>query len=89
MADKPSSDPLELFQISREVLAAQQRFMPSGHIYTRLAETMRTIAQANATYMQELTRANAALLAALMERPGSQAEESPSEAAHRSEPASR
>lgn len=88
MADKPS-DPLELFQISKELLAAQQRFMPSGHIYTRFAETMRTIAQANANYMQELTRANAALLAALMERPSSTTEESPSEAAHRSEPAAR
>lgn len=89
MADKPPSDPLELFQISKEMLAAQQRFMPSGHIYTRLAETMRTIAQANATYMQELTRANAALLAAFMERPSRQPEETPSEAAHRSEPAAR
>jgi hypothetical protein len=89
MADKPSTDPLELFQISRELLTAQQRFMPSGHIYARLAETMRTIAQANASYMQELTRANAALLAAFMERPSAQSEESPSEAAHRSEPAAR
>jgi hypothetical protein len=89
MADKPPSDPLELFQISKELLAAQQRFLPSGHIYTKLAETMRSIAQANMTYMQELTRANATLLAALMERPNTAAEESPSEAAHRAEPRSR
>lgn len=89
MAEKPPSDPLELFQFPKAFLEAQQRFMPSGHLYARLAETMRSIAQANASYMQELTRANAALLAALMERPGSNPEETPSEAAHKQRPSSR
>jgi hypothetical protein len=89
MAEKPPNDPLELLELSKELLAAQQKFMPSTQIYARFAEAMRNIAQANATYMQELTRANAALLAALMERPGSTAEEPPSEACRRSEPAAR
>jgi hypothetical protein len=89
MAEKSPSDPLELLQISRELLAAQQRFLPSAHIYARMAEAMRSIAQANASYLQELTRANAALLAAFLERPGSTPEETPSEAAHKAEPAAR
>lgn len=89
MAEKSPSDPLELFQISRELLSVQQRFLPSAHIYARMAEAMRSVAQANATYLQELTRANAALLAALLERPGTMPEESPSEAAHKAEPAAR
>lgn len=90
MAEKSPGDPLELFQISKEFLAAQQKFMPSAQIYTRFAETMRSIAQANASYVQELTRANAAFLASFMERPsGGPAEETPSEAAHQREPAAR
>lgn len=82
MTERPSTDPLEIFQISKELLAAQQRFVPSTHIYARVAEIMRTVAQANATYMQELMRANAALLAAYMERPALR-EERPSDVAHK------
>jgi len=69
MSDK-QSDPFEFFQISRECLSAQQRLLPSAQIYEQLAETIRTITQANITYTQTLMRANAALLAALMARPG-------------------
>jgi hypothetical protein len=83
MADKSSADPLEVFQISKEFLVAQQKFMPSTQVYARMAEVVRNMAQANAAYMQELMRANAAWLAAYMERPASGTEERPSDAAHR------
>lgn len=82
MAEKSAADPLELFQISREFLAAPQKFMPSNQIYTRVAEAMRDVAQANTLYVQELMRANATLLAAFTARPASVAEERPSDAAH-------
>jgi hypothetical protein len=83
MTDKPTADPLDLLQISKEVLAAQQNLMPTGQMYGRVAEAMRNVAQANATYMQELMRANAILLSAFTERRSGGTDERPSEAAHR------
>jgi hypothetical protein len=83
MAEKPATDPLDLLQISRDLLATPQRFLPSTHIYTRIAEIMRDVAQAHATYVQELMRANAALLAAFMERPGAAENEGPAAAVRR------
>ena len=55
--------------------------LPSGEIATRMAEAMRSIAEANTNYMQELMRANTALLAAFMEGAAVAAEEAPSECA--------
>ena len=84
MSGKNPTDPLELFQISKELLAARQRYLPSSHVYAQVAEVMRSVTQANITYVQALMRANAALLAAFMERPdGAVTEELPSAAAHR------
>jgi hypothetical protein len=83
MAEKPATDPLDLLQISRDLLAAPQRFLPTTHIYARIAEIMRDVAQAHATYVQELLRANAALLAAFMERPAEGQNERPAEAVHK------
>ncbi len=89
MSEK-TTDPFELFQISKEMLSAQQKFMPSGKIFEQMAETLRNVTQAQVAYGQALMRANAALLAALMERPLSmvadQREERPSAAAHRKDP---
>lgn len=82
-AENSTRDPLELFQLSRDMLAAQQRFMPSGALYTQLAETMRNMAQANMAYMREMMRANATLLSAFTERPPGPSRERPSDAAHR------
>jgi methylaspartate ammonia-lyase len=84
MSDK-RTDPFEVFQISRELLTAEQRLLPSTRVFEQLAETIRTITQANMAYSQALMRANAALMAALMARPGDPApdDERPSEAAHR------
>lgn len=84
MTDKPSNDPLELLQISKEMLAAQQRFLPSTHIYAQLAEAVRAVTQANIAYGQALMRANATLLAAIWQRPGgtTAAADSPAAAAH-------
>jgi hypothetical protein len=87
MSEKSAADPLDLVQISKEVLASQQKFMPSGQVYAKVAEAMRDVAQANATYMQELMRANAILLAAFMQRPSGVADERPSDACHRSDSA--
>ncbi len=85
MTDKPAPDPLDLFQISREMLSAPQKFMPSTRIYSRMGEVMRDVAQANATYVQELMRANAALLAAIMERPIPGTRDRPAQDVHKPE----
>ncbi len=55
--------------------------LPATEIATRMAEAMRSIAQANADYMQELMYANAALLTAFMNRATDASEEAPSECA--------
>lgn len=85
MSEK-SPDPFELFQISREMLTAQQKFMPSGKIFEQFAEYMRNVSQAQITYNQALMRAQASLLAGIMERPlamvSGKTEERPSAAAH-------
>jgi len=69
MNEKFPTDPFELLEMSKDWLSTQQKFLPSGHIYERVAETIRTVTQAQIAYNQALTRANAALLAALLERP--------------------
>ncbi len=94
MNDKNIADPAGVFALSKDWLSAQQKFMPSGRIFAQLAETMRTITQAQITYSQTVMRANASLLAALMEMPAPAEEneentettaraERPSRAAHR------
>ena len=85
MAEKPTAERVDVFQISKDLLAAQQRFMPSGPIYARIAEAMHGMTQANIAYVQEMMRANAALLGAFTERGTGPAEERPSSAAHRAE----
>jgi hypothetical protein len=85
MSEK-SPDPFELFQISKDLLSSQQRFLPSGKIFEQYAEYLRNITQAQVTYNQALMRAQASLLASIMERPlavvSGRAEERPSAAAH-------
>ncbi len=91
MSEKNAADPMGVFSLSKDWLSAQQKFLPSGRLFTQLAETVRTITQAQITYSQTVMRANAALLAALMEAPVPAEEnmestsrtERPSEAAHR------
>ena len=83
MAEKPASDPLDLLQISRDLLATPQKYLPTMHVYARVGEIMRDLAEAHAAYMQALVRANAALLAALLERPGAGQEEGPAAAVRR------
>ncbi|WP_297370332.1 hypothetical protein [Acidocella sp.] len=80
MSDQ-KTDPFEIFQISREFLTAEQRLLPSVQLFEQLAETIRTITQANITYSQTLMRANASLLAALMARPAAEARPEPDTAA--------
>jgi hypothetical protein len=55
--------------------------LPSTEIATRMAEAMRSFVEANANYMQELMRANTALLTAFMERAVEVTDEAPSECA--------
>lgn len=73
MSEKTQMDPAGLFSLSRDWLAAQQKFMPSGRLFSQLAETIRIITQAQITYAQTVMRAEAALLAAMMEVPGESA----------------
>ncbi len=84
--NEKSSDPFELFQISRDMLTNQQKFLPSGKIFEQFAEYVRNVTQAQIAYNQALMRAQASLLAGVMERPLSlvsgKREERPSAAAH-------
>ena len=93
MTDKNIIDPAGMFSLSKDMLSAQQKFIPSGRVFAQLAETARTITQAQITYSQTVMRAQAALLAALMEMPGPTDDETesvsraerPSRTAHRSD----
>ncbi len=90
MSERPTNDPFEIFQISKEFLSAEQRFLPTGKIFAQFAEVIRNMTQAQITYSQALMRANAALLAALLERPLATAteekkDERPSVAARRTD----
>jgi hypothetical protein len=81
-------DPFAMFQLSREMLLAQQKLMPSARIFERFSEATRTLAQAHLNYYQALMRANALLLGAMMERPNQPPlahEQRPSVAAKKSE----
>jgi hypothetical protein len=69
MSERRTNDPFEIFQISRDLLSTQQKFLPSSKIFEQFAETIRNVTQAQIAYNQALMRANAALMAALLERP--------------------
>jgi membrane-bound lytic murein transglycosylase B len=69
MSETPATDPFQIFQISKDLLSAEQKFLPSSKIFEQYAEVMRSVTQAQVAYGQALMRANAALLAALLERP--------------------
>jgi hypothetical protein len=62
-------DPTALFELSRNMLLAQQKMMPSARIFERFSEAARTVAQAHMAYYQALMRANAMMLGAMLERP--------------------
>jgi hypothetical protein len=62
-------DPLAMFELSRNMLLAQQKMMPSTRMFERFSEAARSVAQAHMAYCQALMRANAVLLSAMMERP--------------------
>jgi hypothetical protein len=67
MNGKPT-DPFEIFQISKELLSTQQKFLPSGKIFEQFAEYIRNVTQAEIVFGQALLRANTALLASFVER---------------------
>ncbi|OYV39232.1 MAG: hypothetical protein B7Z80_07875 [Rhodospirillales bacterium 20-64-7] len=69
MADQKSeqkTDPFEVFNFSKSMLAAQQKLMPSMHGYERLAEAARLLTQAQIAYGQAVMRANSVLLGAVL-----------------------
>jgi hypothetical protein len=81
-------DPFALFDLSRDMLLAQQRLMPSARIFERFSEAARSLTQAHINYCQAVMRANALLLGALLERAGpppAGQEQRPSVAAKKSE----
>ena len=81
-------DPLAIFELSRNMLLAQQKLMPQARIFERYSEAVRSIAQAHINYYQALMRANAILLGAMLERPSPPSgapEERPSVAAKKGE----
>jgi L-rhamnose isomerase len=82
-----SSDPFEIFNISKELLTAEQKLLPSGQFFERFVEVARNVTQAQIAYAQALMRANAALLGALLVQPGAAVtqEERPSVAARETE----
>ena len=62
-----TSDPLQFFQISKDLLTAQQKFFPSGKFFERFSEVARNAAQAQIAYGQAIMRANAALLGVFLD----------------------
>jgi hypothetical protein len=81
-------DPFAIFELSRNMLLAQQKLMPQARMFERFSEAARSIAQAHINYYQALMRANAILLGAMLERPSPPSaahEERPSVAAKKSE----
>jgi hypothetical protein len=81
-------DPFALFDLSRDMLLAQQKLMPSARMFERFSEAVRSVSQANLNYYQALMRANAIMLGAMLERPSPPTaahEQRPSVAAKRSE----
>ena len=81
-------DPFAIFELSRDMLLAQQKLMPSARIFERYSEAARSVAQAHINYCQALMRANAMLLGVMLERPGPPSagqEQRPSVAARKGE----
>ncbi len=81
-------DPFAIFELSRDMLLAQQKLMPSARIFERVSEAARGLAQAHINYCQALMRANAMVLSAMLERaspPPAGHEPRPSVAAKKSE----
>jgi hypothetical protein len=81
-------DPFAIFELSRDMLLAQQKLMPSARIFERFSEAARGVAQAQINYYQALMRANAILLGAMLERPSAPSispEQRPSVAARKGE----
>ena len=66
MTDK-LTDPVEFFQFSKNLMAAQEKFLPSGQVFGRLSEATRIITQAQVAYGQALMRANAAMFGAWLD----------------------
>lgn len=79
MSDVNLHDPAGFLALSKDWLSAQKKFAPSGRILAQLAETVRTITQAQLNYSQTVMRANAALIAAALELPATSAESEESE----------
>lgn len=81
------TDPFEVLNFSKSLLAAQQKLMPSMQSYERFAEAARLIAQAQIAYGQAMMRANSVLLGAVLPPSEAQAarEERPSIAARQAE----
>lgn len=65
----PPGDPFAFFELSRDILLAQQKLMPSARMLERCGEAARSVSQAQITYCQALMRANAILFRAMLERP--------------------
>jgi hypothetical protein len=81
-------DPSAIFELSRNMLLAQQKLMPTAQMLERFSEAARSVGQANVNYWQALMRANAILLGAMLERPSplpEGREQRPSVAARKSE----
>jgi hypothetical protein len=81
-------DPFAIFELSRDMLLAQQKLMPSTRFFERYTEATRAVAQAHVNYCQALMRAHAIMLGAVLERPGLSSmghDQRPSVAAKKSE----
>ena len=79
---------MAIFELSRDMLLAQQKLMPTALIFERFGEAARSVSQANVNYWQALMRANAIMLGAMLERsspPAAGREQRPSVAARNNE----
>jgi hypothetical protein len=66
----PSGDPFGFFELSQDILLAQQKMMPSGRMFERFSEAAGNVSQAQITYCQALMHANATLFGAMLEGSG-------------------
>lgn len=70
MADV-NTDPFNVAQISKDLLAAQQKFLPFGKSFEQFSEAAKIISAAQVAYGKEIMRANAVLFGKLFQAPGS------------------
>jgi hypothetical protein len=75
-------DPFGTVKMSQDLLAAQQKFLPSGKLFTQMSEAIRIVSAAQMEYGQALMRAHSVLFGTFLQPAGYGRDIRPSEAVH-------